>query len=146
MTELEGELRGIGLPALLRLLGDQQASGHLRLTFGAGDASTGDLWLDRGRVVAAACGATRGAAAVEALALALASPHGAFAFSVEPPPSEGDVVLEPADLLRLVATVQATAPREPADQSVRERLLAKLAGPDRPTAPSARRSKSAPSR
>ncbi|MGH2353102.1 MAG: DUF4388 domain-containing protein, partial [Chloroflexota bacterium] len=76
MTELRGSLKGIGLPALVRLLAGLRKSGCLHLGH---DRWGGEIYLEEGRVVAAEFGADRGAAALDALVLAL--PESQFAFA-----------------------------------------------------------------
>ncbi|MGH2354511.1 MAG: DUF4388 domain-containing protein [Chloroflexota bacterium] len=94
MTQLQGTLAGIGLPALVRFLARLPASGRLHVSNGRW---TGDLWLNEGQPVAAAFGAERGLAALDALALTL--PDGRFVFSAAPPPARSDINVPPEEVL-----------------------------------------------
>jgi hypothetical protein len=53
MVELKGSLRGIGLPAIVQLIGELHHSGNLQLSKGL---VHGTLGFEDGRLVAAACG------------------------------------------------------------------------------------------
>src|SRR5262245_59031570 len=96
MPRLWGTLSLTGLPELLRFLGEVEATGRLRVP---GTGRTGERWVEGGRVVGARSGATRGRAALAALA-ELARPEGEFVYADEPAPrAETD-----AELLTLGAT------------------------------------------
>ena len=83
MPQLRGTLEPTELPALVRFLCDVGATGCLRL---AGARRAGALWLDGGRLVAARSGASRGRAALDAVAL----PEGEFVFAGDDDPPEPD--------------------------------------------------------
>ena len=83
MPQLWGTLEPTELPALVRFLCDVGATGCLRL---AGARRAGALWLDGGRLVAARSGASRGRAALDAVAL----PEGEFVFAGDGDPPEPD--------------------------------------------------------
>jgi hypothetical protein len=87
MPQLRGTLEPTELPALVRFLCDVGATGCLRL---AGARRAGALWLDGGRRVAARSGASRGRAALDAVAL----PEGEFVFAGDgdPPAPDPDLV------------------------------------------------------
>jgi len=87
MPQLRGTLEPTELPALVRFLCDVGATGCLRL---AGARRAGALWLDGGRLVAARSGASRGRAALDAVAL----PEGEFVFAGDddPPAPDPDLV------------------------------------------------------
>ena len=87
MPQLWGTLEPTELPALVRFLRDVGATGCLRL---AGARRAGALWLDGGRLVAARSGASRGRAALDAVAL----PEGEFVFAgdADPPAPDPDLV------------------------------------------------------
>ena len=86
MPQLWGTLEPTELPALVRFLRDVGATGCLRL---AGARRAGALWLDGGRLVAARSGASRGRAALDAVAL----PEGEFVFAGDGDPPEPDLDL-----------------------------------------------------
>jgi hypothetical protein len=83
MPQLRGTLEPAELPALVRFLRDVGATGCLRL---AGARRAGALWMDGGRLVAARSGASRGRAALDAVAL----PEGEFVFAGDDDPPEPD--------------------------------------------------------
>ena len=63
MVELKGSLGGIGLPAIIQLIGELRHSGTLELAQGE---STARLAFDDGRLIAAECGEYQGVQAVAA--------------------------------------------------------------------------------
>ncbi len=83
MPRFWGALEPAELPALVRFLCDVGATGCLRL---AGARRSGELWLDGGRLVAARSGASRGRAALDAVAF----PEGEFVFAGDDDPPEPD--------------------------------------------------------
>src|ERR671923_2124972 len=82
MTGLSGSLKVISFPALVRFLADLRRTGCLRLTQGRW---TGEVYFDRGQVVAAAFGAEQGPPALAAILLALGQGQFAFAEGAPPP-------------------------------------------------------------
>jgi Domain of unknown function (DUF4388) len=97
MTELNGALDGLGLPAIVRFLSGLGITGWLRLTH---DGWHGELFFEAGRVVAASFGNRKGLPAIEALIQAL--PEGQFTFTATragPPLAERTVDLTPDQLL-----------------------------------------------
>ncbi len=94
MVELTGTLDGIGLPAIVRLLGELRETGVLRITSGTW---RGELAFASGQLVSAQFGQDRGLDALDACVVMLA--QGDFTFV------EGEVTPEPhldvsADVLR----------------------------------------------
>ena len=120
MTELNGALRGLGLPAIVRFLASLRRTGWLRVVR---DDWHGELYLEGGRVMAASWGTCQGLPAIEAIVQAL--PEGQFTFTTStagPPADERTVELSPEDLqarLDDLATQAAPgAPRLPAPLAV----------------------------
>jgi hypothetical protein len=79
MSDLSGSLRGIGVPAILRLLAAARDGGCLGVHHGGWRAA---VYLDHGRVTGAVLGADRGADALDAIVLAFS--QGEFAFDAGP--------------------------------------------------------------
>ena len=80
MTELNGALDGLGLPAIVRFLAGLRMTGWLRVVH---EDWHGELFFDAGRVVAASFGNRTGVSAIEALIQAL--PEGQFTFTTASP-------------------------------------------------------------
>lgn len=100
MVELKGSLNGIGLPAIVQLIGDLHHSGALQLS--RDDfAFSGTLLFDDGRLVGAECGDNHGLQAVAACAVDLANAD--FSFVEAPPPAERTLDLGSEDLKKLLA-------------------------------------------
>ena len=91
MVNIWGSLEGIGLPALVRFVGDLGLSGVLRATLGPW---AGEVAFDRGRAVAAVFGGEHGRAALETIGLVLRGGEFTFASAPLPGPPAG----EPLDL------------------------------------------------
>jgi hypothetical protein len=123
MISLGGTLEGIGLPALVRFLAGLRSSGRLLV---ADDSWGGEVGFDEGRVVAAAFGAERGLAALEAIALAL--PRGEFRFAGGAVPEGRDVDLPPEDLERYLTSLAE-------EQVALARAIPSLASVPRPVDP-----------
>ncbi|HEX2324451.1 MAG TPA: DUF4388 domain-containing protein, partial [Chloroflexota bacterium] len=123
MISLGGTLEGIGLPALVRFLAGLRSSGLLLV---ADDSWGGEVGFDEGRVVAAAFGAERGLAALEAIALAL--PRGEFRFAGGAIPEGRDVDLPPEDLERYLTSLAE-------EQVALARAIPSLASVPRPVDP-----------
>ncbi len=123
MISLGGTLEGIGLPALVRFLAGLRSSGRLLV---ADDSWGGEVGFDEGRVVAAAFGAERGLAALEAIALAL--PRGEFRFAGGAVPEGRDVDLPPEDLERYLTSLAE-------EQVALARAIPSLAAVPRPVDP-----------
>src|SRR5688572_7486340 len=123
MISLGGTLEGIGLPALVRFLAGLRSNGRLLV---ADDSWGGEVGFDEGRVVAAAFGAERGLAALEAIALAL--PRGEFRFTGGAAPEERDVDLPPEDLERYLTSLAE-------EQTALARAIPSLAAVPRPADP-----------
>ena len=106
MPQMQGSLAGVGLPALVRFLSGLQSTGRLSVQQ---HLWSGEVWLDRGQIVAAVVGADRGRPALEALALVC--PDGRFTFDEAPLPATRDVdgPTEP-----LLADLEATVERHAA--------------------------------
>ena len=105
MTELAGDLEGIGLSRLIKLLSDIRASGALSLEEAP---FTGRLTFDEGQVYGAKFGTEEGMAALEAIALTLGP--GRFSFtSASPEPElrnldlDGETVIRELDRLGIEA-------------------------------------------
>src|SRR4051794_40693343 len=77
-TQLSGALDGLGLPQVVRFLSGLRKTGWLRVEHGSW---RGELFLDNGQVVAAACGSLRGLSAIDALVHVL--PELRFTFTSE---------------------------------------------------------------
>src|SRR5918912_3149194 len=114
MTELNGALDGLGLPAIVRFLASLRMTGWLRIVH---EDWHGELFFEAGRVVAASFGNRTGLPAIEALIQAL--PEGQFTFttaSAGPAAEQRNVDLTSDELLahldELVQAVQ-TAPSLP---------------------------------
>jgi hypothetical protein len=123
MISLGGTLEGIGLPALVRFLAGLRSSGRLLV---ADDSWGGEVGFDEGRVVAAAFGAERGLAALEAIALAL--PRGEFRFAGGAVPEGRDADLPPEDLERYLTSLAE-------EQVALARAIPSLASVPRPADP-----------
>src|SRR3977135_4311866 len=107
MVELKGSLSGIGLPAIVQLIGELHHSGSLELFKGSTRAM---LDFDDGRLVAAGFGAETGFQALAALSLELGD--GEFTFIEHPVVSERTLDLGPKDVqtyLRRVASGEDVA-------------------------------------
>ena len=94
MTELNGTLDGLGLPAIVRFLASLNKTGWLRVGH---EDWRGDVFFDQGSVVFATLGSRQGLPALEALVQSL--PEVQFTFSSAlPPPSTWNVDLYPEAL------------------------------------------------
>jgi len=105
MTELAGDLEGIGLSRLIKLLSDIRASGVLSL---AEAPFSGKLTFDEGQVCGAKFGTEEGLAALEAIALTLGP--GRFEFTSASTEAElhnldldGDATIRELDRLAIEA-------------------------------------------
>jgi hypothetical protein len=106
MVELKGSLDGIGLPAIVQLIGDLHHSGSLELTNGA---AHGVLSFDDGRLVDATFGAESGFQALTACGVKLA--EGEFTFVEGMPVGERSLDLSAGELQRqLRSIVKGQAP------------------------------------
>jgi Domain of unknown function (DUF4388) len=125
MVELKGSLGGIGLLAIVQLIGELHHSGTLRLARGNASSS---LVFDGGHLVAAESGDKHGVQAVVASATELADAE--FTFLEGTPPVEHTLDLGPTELRKLLARISsgevieneqslaAVAPVEPAVEAV----------------------------
>ncbi len=100
MVELKGSLSGIGLPALVQLIGELHHTGALHLER---SNASGILAFDDGRLVAAECGDTHGLDAVASCALTLMDAE--FTFVEGESIAERTLDLGPADLKKLLTRV-----------------------------------------
>ena len=103
VTAFNGSLDGVGVLPLIQFLGGLGKSGTLHV---AGERWSGALGFDHGRLVHAACGDTRGQAALESLVLGLRS--GTFAFSEGAAPDQGNLACSPDELAALLASLTAS--------------------------------------
>jgi hypothetical protein len=110
MVELKGSLGGIGLPAIVQLIGELHHTGTLQLV--RGDA-TGRLDFDDGRLVAAEIGQTHGLQALAALAHDFGDAD--FTFVEGADIGERTLDLGAADLKRLLERAQNGHLSEPDD-------------------------------
>src|SRR5260370_12022166 len=83
MVELKGSLSGIGLPAIVQLIGELRHSGSLELSKGS---SHGVLDFDDGHLVAADFAETSGFKALAKLSLGLSAGDFTFVDGVPLPP------------------------------------------------------------
>src|SRR6266849_824005 len=98
MVDLKGSLVGIGLPAIVQLIGELRNSGNLELAKGA---SRGLLGFDDGRLVAASYNdEVRGLKALAACAVDLVD--GAFVFVEGLPAGERTLDLGDGELQKLL--------------------------------------------
>src|SRR6266513_5334034 len=93
MVELKGSLSGIGLPAIVQLIGELHHSGSLELSKAN---ARGILGFQEGRLVAADFRDESGLAALARLSLELGG--GEFTFVEGPPSSKGTLDLGLKDL------------------------------------------------
>ncbi|HET6315286.1 MAG TPA: DUF4388 domain-containing protein [Chloroflexota bacterium] len=93
MVELTGTLDGIGLPAIVRLLGELRETGVLRISSGTWQ---GELAFARGQLISAHFGDDRGLDALDACVLMLA--QGDFAFVEGEPTPEPDLEVTAEEL------------------------------------------------
>ena len=93
MVELKGSLGGIGLPAIVQLIGELQRSGTLELS---GGAKRGVLAFDEGRLVGADFAAEHGFGALVAMSRELADSD--FAFNECVPTNVRTLDIAPKDL------------------------------------------------
>ena len=116
LTELAGNIEGIGLARLIKLLSDIRASGALSLEEAP---FTGRLTFDEGQVYGAKFGTEEGMAALEAIALALRTPA-SFSFTSASPKEpelrnldlDGETVIREFDQLgRGLNATDASCPR-----------------------------------
>jgi hypothetical protein len=97
MVELKGSLTGIGLVAILQLIGEVHHSGNLELSK---SNVTGTLAFDDGRLVAAECGEHHGLQALASCVLELSDAD--FTFVEGIPTLERTLDLGPAELRQLL--------------------------------------------
>jgi hypothetical protein len=103
VSELKGSLTGVGLPAVVQLIGELRHTGTLHLT----EASkNGALAFENGRLVAAECGQAQGLQAVAHCALDL--PAADFSFFEGTPTAVRTLDLGPADLNKLLTRIGST--------------------------------------
>jgi hypothetical protein len=95
MVELNGTLADIGLPSIVRLLGELRETGLLRITSGAW---TAELVFNQGKLISAAFGQERGLEALSAAVLMLG--NGDFAFVEGGSSVTPDIDLAPDELYR----------------------------------------------
>jgi hypothetical protein len=125
MSDLSGSLRGIGVPAILRLLAAARGGGCLRVHHGEWRAA---VYLDHSHVIGAALGADRGADALDAIVLAFS--QGEFSFDAGPDTTTGASLDAGAD-----AGGPAGGPdRDLVDEAL-DALLARLGRLERTAAP-----------
>lgn len=91
--DLRGSLRATDLPMLVRFLATFETSGRLRITLGD---RWGDLYLEDGRITAAAFGEARGLPALDAIAVELRD--GRFTYDRGLLPTERELDLTPEAL------------------------------------------------
>src|SRR3981081_3888796 len=100
MVELKGSLNGIGLPAIVQLIGELHHSGSLELVK---DQAAGMLGFDDGRLVIATFDQEYGLKALAACVTNLAS--GDFRFVEGEAAGERNLDLAPSEVQRLLARV-----------------------------------------
>src|SRR5712664_2222564 len=114
MVELKGTLDGVGLPAIVHLLGELRETGLLRLTSGTW---LGELAFEHGQLIAATFGQDRGLDALAACTLTVA--NGEFTFVEQANSVEPNITLSSDELRqRLDELSGGQSPSMPALDSV----------------------------